>query len=117
MSGTAGGSFPLTAAQLAGNFFETLFFGMYLVTCAFCARTLLLIGNGTNERWCRLHEIRWSMLTVAVTLFIICTFDVAIGLLHNFHAFVESSNPEQEFEKIADWINITRVSVLVYLIF
>ncbi|KXN84933.1 hypothetical protein AN958_11916 [Leucoagaricus sp. SymC.cos] len=107
-SSTAEKHFPITAAQLSGNFCETLFFGMYLVTCCFCARTLLVTGDGRDERWHRLHEIRWMMVFVAVALFVICTFDVAIGLLHNFHAFVESKNAEQELFNIADWINIAR---------
>ncbi|KAJ3565895.1 hypothetical protein NP233_g7350 [Leucocoprinus birnbaumii] len=105
---TAEGSFPITAAQLSGNFCETLFYGMYLVTCTFCAHTLLITGTGRDERWLRLHEIRWMMAIVALALFAICTFDTAIGLLHNFHAFVRSTNPEKEFLNIADWINIAR---------
>ncbi|KAF5347962.1 hypothetical protein D9756_010218 [Leucocoprinus leucothites] len=100
--------FPLTAAQLSGNFCETLFYGMYLVTCTFCARTLLITGSGREERWLRWHEIRWMMAIVAILLFAICTFDTAIGLLHNFHAFVESNDAETELLDIADWINIAR---------
>jgi hypothetical protein len=101
--------FPITAAQLSGNFCETLFFGMYLVTCTFCARTLLITGSGREERWLRPHEIRWLMAAVALILFVILTFDTAIGLLHNFHAFVKSDDPEEELLNIADWINIARV--------
>jgi hypothetical protein len=102
-------SFPLTAAQLSGNFCETLFFGMYLVTCTFCARTLFIGGSGRDERWLSYREIRWMMVAIAFTLFGILTFDVAIGLLHNFHAFVESNDPPKAFADIADWINIARV--------
>jgi hypothetical protein len=49
------------------------------------------------------------MAIVAITLFAIQTFDVALGILHNFHAFVESSDPEKTFLNISDWINIARV--------
>lgn len=101
--------FPITAAQLAGNFCETLFYGMYLVTSGFCARSLLFTGCGHEERWLRPDEIRWMMVVIASLLFVICTFDVAIGLLHNFHAFVQSDNPEKELLNLGDWINITRV--------
>jgi hypothetical protein len=100
---------PITTAQLFGNFFETLFFGIYLVTCGFCARTLLITGHGQEEQWFRASEIRWKMAVVAVILFLVLTFDVAIGLLHNVNAFVKSNNPEQELINISDWINITRV--------
>jgi hypothetical protein len=117
MSSTSGDSFPITAAQLTGNFCETLFFGMYLATCTFCVRPLFLIGDGEDERWRRLHEIRWFMVIVSAALFIISTFDVAIGLLHNFHAFIDSTDPVKEFNNIGDWINIARVGILIYFIF
>jgi len=108
-------SFPITAAQLSGNFCETLFFGIYLVTCTSCVRTLLITGTGTGtstgkERWRRPHEIRWMLTIIAFVLFVICTFDTALGLLHNFRAFVDSEDPEREFRNIADWVNIARVS-------
>jgi succinate dehydrogenase/fumarate reductase cytochrome b subunit len=99
----------ITAAQIFGNFFEAVFFGLYLVTCGFCARTLLITGHGQEERWFRASEIRWIMAIVAVALFLVLTFDVAIGLLHNFNAFVKSKNAEKELLNISDWINITRV--------
>jgi hypothetical protein len=51
------------------------------------------------------------MVAVALSLFFFCIFNVAIGLLHNVHAFIESADPEQEFQKTPDWINVTRVSV------
>jgi hypothetical protein len=56
------------------------------------------------------------MVFIALALFGICTFDVAIGLLHNFRAFVESSNPTHELFNIADWINIARVRILPHSI-
>jgi hypothetical protein len=104
---------PITAAQLAGNFCETLFYGIYLVTCIFCARFLLFTGSGHEERWLRADEIRWMMVVIASLLFAICTFDVAIGLLHNFRAFVQSDNPEKELLNLGDWINIARVRISV----
>jgi hypothetical protein len=102
----------ITAAQLLGNFCETLFFGIYLVTCVFCAPTLPSTKHGQEERLLRPSEIRWFTVVVAITLFSIQTFDVAIGLLHNFHAFVESDNPKTVFLENSDWINIARVSTL-----
>lgn len=102
--------FPITAAQLVGNFCETLLYGMYLVTCGLCARAFLFTGSGKEERWLRPHEIRWMMVFIATTLLAICSFDVAIGLLHNFQAFIQSTDPSEEYYDIGDWINISRVS-------
>jgi hypothetical protein len=105
--------FPITAAQLVGNFCETLLYGIYLVTCCLCARTLFLTDNRKEERWLRPQEIRWMMVFIAAMLLAICTFDVAIGLLHNFQAFIQSSDALQEYYDIEDWINIARVSCSV----
>jgi hypothetical protein len=55
------------------------------------------------------------MVAAALSLFFFCTFDVAIGLLHNFLAFIESTDPDQEFQKVANWVNMARVSAAVYL--
>ncbi|KAJ7205004.1 hypothetical protein GGX14DRAFT_569155 [Mycena pura] len=101
--------FPLTEAQLTGNWFETLTYGMYFVTCGFCARTLLFIGP--EQRWRKPSEIRWFILSVAVVLFVVGTFDVVIGLLHNLQAFVffrGTGGAAQELTDISNWINIAR---------
>ncbi|KAJ3560834.1 hypothetical protein NP233_g10572 [Leucocoprinus birnbaumii] len=100
--------FPVAAAQLLGNFCQTLLYGVYLVTCAFCARTLLWKGSGQEERWVRPSEIRWLMAVVAMTFFALSTFDVAIGLLHNVQAFIRSTDSEAAFHNIGEWINIAR---------
>lgn len=49
------------------------------------------------------------MSIIAVALFAISTWDVAIGILHLFHAFIRADNAKVELENIADWINIARV--------
>jgi hypothetical protein len=71
-------SLSLSEAQLLGNWFETLTYGMYFVTCGFCARTLLCIGP--EDRWRRPSEIRWLILSVGIALFVVATFDVIVGL-------------------------------------
>ncbi|KAJ3561423.1 hypothetical protein NP233_g10200 [Leucocoprinus birnbaumii] len=101
-------AFPMTAAQLAGNFCQALLYGVFLVTCTFCARTLLIKGSGRDERWARPHELRWMMAIMAFVFFVISTFDVAIGLLHNYEAFVRSDDAEKVFTRVSDWIDIAR---------
>jgi hypothetical protein len=101
--------FPITAAQLSGILCETLLYGMYLVTCGFCARALLIVSNDGEKRWVRVHEVRWILTIIAVALFVISTWDVAIGILHLFHAFIKAENATVELTNIADWINIARV--------
>jgi hypothetical protein len=103
--------FPITEAQLTGNFCETLTYGIYLTTCTFCVRTLLMDQYG---RWRKLHEIRWYLVSVAVILFGVSTFDVIIGLIHNIKAFVDyhgQGGAPEELTNIRDWINVSRVSL------
>lgn len=108
--------FPITAAQLSGILCETLFYGIYLVTCCFVTRTLLITGNGgEGKRWVRRHEVRWVMASVAVLLFLISTWDVSIGILHLFNAFIKAEDATLEFTNITDWINIARVRLFISL--
>jgi hypothetical protein len=103
--------FPITAAQLTGNFCETLTYGIYLTTFTFCMRTLLMNQYG---HWRKPYEIRWYLVTVAMILFGVSTFDVIIGLIHNIKAFVDyhgEGGAPQELTNIRDWINVSRVSI------
>ncbi|KAJ7918513.1 hypothetical protein B0H13DRAFT_1869286 [Mycena leptocephala] len=73
-------AFPITAAQLTGHYFETLGYGMYLVTCCFCAQTLFWIPQpGGGERLRRKSEIRW--LLVSVFCFIFVSFDQIANMI------------------------------------
>ncbi|KAF7348477.1 hypothetical protein MVEN_01365000 [Mycena venus] len=104
--------FPVTEAQLTGNYFETLTYGMYLVTCCFCARTLFWIPvAGGEERLRRTSEIRWMLVSVFCFIFVVQTFDDIIGLWHNLVAFVKYKGPGgalKDFQNLHDWINIAR---------
>ncbi|KAJ7835011.1 hypothetical protein B0H14DRAFT_2797489 [Mycena olivaceomarginata] len=88
-------SLSLSEAQLLGNWFETLTYGMYFVTCGFCARNLLCIGP--EDRGRRPSEIRWFILSVGITLFVVATFDV-----------VAEEEQQKELSDISGWINVAR---------
>ncbi|KAJ7915795.1 hypothetical protein B0H13DRAFT_1999469 [Mycena leptocephala] len=95
-------AFPITEAQLTGIYFETLTYGMYLVTCCFCAQTLFWIPQpGGGERLRQRSEIQWLLVSIFCFIFVVSTFDDIIGLLHMILAFEELTN-------IHDWINIAR---------
>ena len=54
------------------------------------------------------------LVTVAVILFGVSTFDVIIGLIHNIKAFVDyhgQGGAPEELTNIRDWINVSRVSL------
>lgn len=107
----------LTAAQLLGNTFETLLYGIYIVTFCFCIQTLFLTcsdGLG-EERWLGLKEIHWIMALTTFAFFILCTLNVAIGFFYDGYLF------NQELAGISlallsvgpnniKWVNTIRVS-------
>ncbi|KAJ7893252.1 hypothetical protein B0H13DRAFT_2037510 [Mycena leptocephala] len=94
--------FPITEAQIIGIYFETLTYGIYLVTCCFCAQILFWIPqSGGGERLRQRSEIRWLLVSIFCFIFVVNTFDDIIGLLHMILAF--------ELTNIDDWINIARL--------
>jgi hypothetical protein len=106
--------FPITEAQITGIYFETLTYGMYLVTCCFCAQILFWIPQpGGGERLRQRSEIKWLLVSIFCFIFVVSTFDDIIGLLHMILAFVKyrgAGGPQEELTNIHDWINIARVS-------
>ncbi|KAJ7451237.1 hypothetical protein B0H11DRAFT_1642687, partial [Mycena galericulata] len=103
---------PITAAQLTGLYFETLAYGMYLVTCCFCAQTLFwIVQPGGGERLRRRNEVRWILVSVFCFIFVVSTLDDVTGMMHIMAAFVRYKGPggaKEELTNIRDWINIVR---------
>ncbi|KAF8197778.1 hypothetical protein K438DRAFT_1473257, partial [Mycena galopus ATCC 62051] len=105
--------FPITAAQLTGLYFETLAYGMYLVTCCLCAQTLFWIPHpGGVERLRRRGEVRWMLVSIFCLIFVVSTLDDITGMIHIMAAFVRykgAGGAQEELTNIRDWINIVRV--------
>ncbi|KAF7367057.1 hypothetical protein MSAN_00964900 [Mycena sanguinolenta] len=113
--------FPITEAQLTGLYFQTLVYGIYLVTCCLCAQTLFWIPHSAGgERLRRRSEIRWWLVSIFSFLLVASTFDDIIGLVHIILAFVKykgQGGAEGELMNIHEWINIARsfdqVSIMI----
>ncbi|KAJ7749369.1 hypothetical protein B0H14DRAFT_441273 [Mycena olivaceomarginata] len=56
---------PLTDAHSYGLFLESIFYGIYLVTCGACLKTLLFSGDRLKP----VRELKWAMLVVVFILF------------------------------------------------
>ncbi|KAJ7915744.1 hypothetical protein B0H13DRAFT_1999391 [Mycena leptocephala] len=103
--------FPLTEAQITGIYFETLTYGMYLVTCCFCAQMLFWIPQpGAGERLRQRSEIKWLLVSIFCFIFVVSTFDDIIGLLYMILAFVKykGAGGPKELMDSHYWINIAR---------
>ncbi|TFK33573.1 hypothetical protein BDQ12DRAFT_614931 [Crucibulum laeve] len=102
-------SFPITAAQLWGLFMESVLYGMYLVTCGYCAQYLFLIDG----RWKRLREYNWAMVIVAILLLILATLDVTMGFYYNMWAFVSYTSAGGAMEAFSDlsfWVPVVKMA-------
>ena len=85
--------FPITVAQLSGNFCKTIFFGIYLAISTLCIPIFYDVWIKKQQQWGQLSRTRWIITTVALILIVICTFDTILGLVHNIQAFIDSSDP------------------------
>ncbi|TFK38521.1 hypothetical protein BDQ12DRAFT_582127, partial [Crucibulum laeve] len=105
--------FPITEAQLWGLFLESIAYGIYLVTVAYCAQALLRSSAG----WKRLDEINWSMVIVAILLFCLASLDLMFGFYNNLKAFITFGNIKDgalnEFTDISSWVNVMKSVTLV----
>lgn len=98
----------LTDAETYGLFFESVFYGVYLVTCGFCVRTLFTTQTGLK----RLRDLNWPMIVVAFLLFGIATVDAVLQFTRNLHTFQIADGPTDaanDFSAISDPVNVVKV--------
>ncbi|TFK33582.1 hypothetical protein BDQ12DRAFT_657757 [Crucibulum laeve] len=102
-------SFPITTAQLCGLFTESVVYGIYLVTCGYCAQHLFMIDG----RWKRLREYHWAMVIVAALLLTFATLDVTTGFYHNLRAFVfytGAGGATEAFSDLSFWVSVIKTA-------
>jgi hypothetical protein len=107
---------PLTDAQSYGLFLESIFYGIYLVTCGACIKTLLLSRLG--DRLKPVRELNWAMLIVVFILFGVATVDAILQFYRNLHTFQIANGPGDaagDFSDISDPINVVKVFILLFI--
>ncbi|KAJ6629582.1 hypothetical protein B0H10DRAFT_1985979 [Mycena sp. CBHHK59/15] len=106
-------SFPLTDVQSYGLFLESVFYGVYLVTCGFCAQALFT----TQQRLRRCSELNWAMIIVMSTIFAIATVDVVLQFFRNLRTFATADGPgdaTKDFTNISDPINVVKTATVLF---
>lgn len=101
---------PLSAAesQLLAQLFESIFWGIYVVTLGFCLTALLR----TQNRWRKLAEISKPMLSVAIIMGCVATFDACLTSWINLDAFVfydGPGGPQVAFDNTSGWKDVMGV--------
>ncbi|OSX62655.1 hypothetical protein POSPLADRAFT_1039690 [Postia placenta MAD-698-R-SB12] len=100
-------AFPITEAQIVSLFMESVGFGLHIATFIVCLRTLL--GNSRGVR----KPINWPLLCIAISLFIVGAYDVALSLYHIIVAFVLYQGPggaAASLDHISNWVNVFKSS-------
>jgi hypothetical protein len=101
-------AFPVDEAQLLSLFFESVAYGVYLVTFGMCIRALL--WSSVPEKGSR--PVKWPSVIMAGAMFVCATLDTVFNLRHNLDAFVfykGGGGAIQEFEHMSYWVNVGQV--------
>ena len=81
-------AFPVDEAQLLSLFFESVAYGIYLVTFGMCLRALLWsTAPGQPRRY------NWPSIIMAGAMFVCATLDTVFNLRHNLAAFIFYKGP------------------------
>jgi hypothetical protein len=98
---------------LLTQFFESIFWGLYVITLSFCLKALLRVPG--QNRWKRTAEISKPMLVVTILMGSIATFDMCLTLAINLNAFVlydGPGGPKAAFENTSGWMDVMGVRSL-----
>lgn len=82
---------------------------MFVILFILCIQALLFKDSRLKPAF----QIQWPLLVVACVMFAIGTLDIAVGLFHNIHAFVDtaaSGKPDEQFQKISNWANVLKLA-------
>ncbi|KAJ7625663.1 hypothetical protein FB45DRAFT_1060327 [Roridomyces roridus] len=99
--------FALIDAETYGLFLESVFYGIYLVTCGFCIPALFV----HEDRLKRLRDLNWPMVLVGFFMFSIATVDVVLQFYRNLHTFrISNTQLEalEDFTAIGNPINFVK---------
>ncbi|KAF9074016.1 hypothetical protein BDP27DRAFT_1317860 [Rhodocollybia butyracea] len=102
-------SIGISEAQLLSFFLSSVFWGMYLITSAYCLRCLLWESDDKGGKLKPASTISWLMLTMALVLLVLCTTNIVLIVVHSIQAFIFSTSPEDsaaEFIGLSNWSNI-----------
>lgn len=105
--------FPFIEAVIIQLAMEAVFYGIYLVSCGFCAVSLFRYHDERK----RFRDVNWIMVVVGLLLFSIASLDLSVDILIKVKAFVFSSGPggpAAVFGDISSWENIVKVRSSLY---
>lgn len=100
----------ITEAILIGLFFQSISYGIFLVSFALCLSSLLWGG----ETWQSSRDVNWRMVGVSGIFFALSTFDWGLEMVYTIDTFVIYDGPggaEESFLTVSDWSKVANVSL------
>ncbi|KAF9077686.1 hypothetical protein BDP27DRAFT_1311488 [Rhodocollybia butyracea] len=83
----------ISEVELLTVFLSSVFWGMYLITSAYCLRYLLWESNAKGAKLKPASSINWLMLAMALVLLILCTFNTVLLVVRPIQAFIFFTGP------------------------
>ena len=96
---------PFPEVQIIGLFLQSIFYGIYLVSCPFCWLALLR----TASRWRQYNEVNWILIVVSCMFFVIATLDLFLHLYQNILEFIPYAGEGIPISG-TNWTALVRVS-------
>lgn len=96
-------------ALFIGLLTQSLSYGIFLVSFAFCLFNLLR----RDGNWRRIGDVHWPMVAISGLFFTFLTFDWGLEMAYGTKAFVLYRGPGgvgKAISGVPDWMQITHVS-------
>jgi uncharacterized membrane protein len=110
------GQLSKVQVQLLSGLLQPLFYGIYIVTLAWCLKALFRQRRETETtvtiQWRKLSDMNKPMLIVAVLMAIIATLDLIVTFVTGWSAFTSVNmitNTEDLLETHTGWLDIVGV--------
>ncbi|TFK39900.1 hypothetical protein BDQ12DRAFT_734622 [Crucibulum laeve] len=103
---------PIAQARLAAFFIENVIYGLYIATCGYTLNALF----STGARWRRFNELNYSMIAVALVMFLNSTIALGVGFYVIWRGFIippEAGGGTQTFGNISNWSIVIKSVVLL----
>lgn len=103
------GSLSLAESRLCALFFESILYGLYIITFCCTAEVLLFSHHKPKP----INEVNIPVFAGTTSLFFTITGNLVLSFYRSLRAFIYSSLPDGarvEYNQLSGWLNVVEVS-------